>query len=314
LIAWAVATIQWWSYSINSWSWQTETGIVYNGDNIKIQLTSSSAYSSTTTATLHIGGQTWTFSVTTKSAPWWWGGGGWWWGGWPVVKACTIADLICSGTTITGGIYIKKNLVTCEWGNLWMSCDITWIVVQTWNNSGNIFYQTLSPTLSPLFSPELNQAYTYAREIGITTVPSIERANLTGTLIRKHLAKMISNFTINVLNKKPNTWMHCTFEDMQNETSEMKFYAKLACQLWLMGLANDGTPNSNFYPELEVTRAQFGTVLSRALRGNTYNGWWPYYSDHLIALQAAEIMNQINTPEAKELRWYVMLMMMRAAE
>ena len=55
------------------------------------------------------------------------------------------------------------------------------------------------------FSAELNTAYLYAYNIGITTIPTIEKANMTGTLIRQHLAKMISNFAIKQLGKIPNT-------------------------------------------------------------------------------------------------------------
>jgi hypothetical protein len=46
----------------------------------------------------------------------------------------------------------------------------------------------------------------------------------------------------------------------------MKTYIKIACQLGLMGVHV-----SSFAPEEEVTRAQFGTVLSRALWGDKYN-------------------------------------------
>lgn len=69
-----------------------------------------------------------------------------------------------------------------------------------------------------------------------------------------------------------------------------------------MGLDESGRPKSSFDPWAIVTRAQFGTVLSRALRGNTYNGGEPYYQDHLSALQRAEIMKQIDIPQNEELR------------
>jgi len=89
---------------------------------------------------------------------------------------------------------------------------------------------------------------------------------------------------------------------MDTENTEMKFYSKLACQLGLMGLDANGTQVSTFSPNDEVTRAQFGTVLSRTLRGNQYNGGEPFYSNHLDALQKAEIMKHIDAPENKELR------------
>jgi len=54
---------------------------------------------------------------------------------------------------------------------------------------------------------------------------------------------------------------------MNNQSKEMKEYAQLACQLGLMGLQSDGTtPMDQFMPNEVVTRAQFGTVISRMLR------------------------------------------------
>jgi hypothetical protein len=40
-----------------------------------------------------------------------------------------------------------------------------------------------------------------------------------------------------------------------------------------------------FQPLLVVTRAQFGTILSRLLYETTYNGGTPYYAKHLQALK-----------------------------
>lgn len=77
-----------------------------------------------------------------------------------------------------------------------------------------------------------------------------------------------------------------------------------------MGLM--GVDISAFNPEDLVTRAQFGTVLSRALYGDAYNDGEPYYANHLQALKEAKIMNDISSPSASEIRGYVMLMMMRA--
>jgi len=100
---------------------------------------------------------------------------------------------------------------------------------------------------------------------------------------------------------------------MSTESQEMKFYAKLACQLGVMGVNPDGTPASNFNPNGTVTRAEFGTVLSRSLYGNLYDGGAPYYKNHLSALKKSGIMKNI-TASNKEIRGYVMLMLMRASE
>ncbi|MDR3169711.1 MAG: hypothetical protein LBU27_08490 [Candidatus Peribacteria bacterium] len=68
-----------------------------------------------------------------------------------------------------------------------------------------------------------------------------------------------------------------------------------------------------FQPLLIVTRAQFGTILSRLLRQNTYAGGIPYYAKSLQALKDNGIMTQIDRPEEKqELRQWVRLMLMRS--
>jgi hypothetical protein len=72
-----------------------------------------------------------------------------------------------------------------------------------------------------------------------------------------------------------------------------------------------GIDIANFNPNGEVTRAEFGTVLSRALYGTLYNDGQPYYLNHLNALKTNTIITNTN-PDMKELRGYVMLMLMRA--
>jgi hypothetical protein len=70
-----------------------------------------------------------------------------------------------------------------------------------------------------------------------------------------------------------------------------------------------------FRPSDPVTRAEFGTTLSRALNranGNTIEEGTPYYENHLAYLKSEGIMNDISNPSATEVRGYVMLMMMRA--
>lgn len=49
--------------------WTSATGVVNNNDTVKIRLTSSSNYATQVASTLSIGGQNFTFSVTTQNAP-----------------------------------------------------------------------------------------------------------------------------------------------------------------------------------------------------------------------------------------------------
>ncbi|MEI6119154.1 MAG: hypothetical protein WCP92_08385 [bacterium] len=45
------------------------------------------------------------------------------------------------------------------------------------------------------------------------------------------MAKMMTEFTVKIIGKQPNTRILCSFGDTKNETAEMKFYIKIACQL-----------------------------------------------------------------------------------
>ena len=72
-----------------------------------------------------------------------------------------------------------------------------------------------------------------------------------------------------------------------------------------------------FRPNDLVTRAEFGTTLSRALNHDSddlaeMNAANPYYKKHLEYLNKAGIMNNISNPTMVEKRGWVMLMMMRA--
>lgn len=68
-------------------------------------------------------------------------------------------------------------------------------------------------------------------------MPTCSQANMDGTLIRAHAAKMMSNYAMNVLDMEPDTDKVCEFDDMADESAEMQGYAITACQLGLMGLA-----------------------------------------------------------------------------
>ena len=88
-----------------------------------------------------------------------------------------------------------------------------------------------------------------------------------------------------------------------------------SCLLDIMGIDTDGTPLSDFMPNQTVSRAEFGTVLSRMLYGNVNNVSNPRYANHLEALKRNDIMTQIDMPlEREEIRQRVWLMLMRSAK
>jgi hypothetical protein len=105
------------------------------------------------------------------------------------------------------------------------------------------------------------------------------------------------------------------YVDMKNASDEMKFYTKMWCQLEVMWMQPDGvTPMKNFYPEDNVTRAQFWTTLSRLIFGRKFNAEKPHwYSKHLEALKKFGIIKLIN-PTLKETKWFVMIIFKRTRE
>ena len=182
----------------------------------------------------------------------------------------------------------------------------------TTQNSSNS--SSSSKEITVTVDPEILSAYEWAYEYNVTTIPSLDEANPDWPVKRWHLAKMVVNYATNVLwreipEKIPS---ECRWNDWRKdwESEEIKDYAVKSCALWLMWL-----DMPKFLPNLDVTRAQFGTIMSRLLWWKKYAWWTPYYRKHLNALKENNIMTQIENPEKRvELRQWVWLMLMRSAE
>ena len=174
-------------------------------------------------------------------------------------------------------------------------------------------------SLSANYSQEYQDAYNYAYNQWITTVSPIEKANIYGPLTRIAMAKMISNFAINVLWIVPDSSLNCSFADVTEEMDAWYgYWVKKVCQLWIMWISN-WKKSEYFNPKWTVTRWQWATVFSRAL--SKYN--WdtvveisPYYKSHLEYLHSKWIVKDVEIPTAKsvEKRWNVMLMMYRVSK
>lgn len=197
-----------------------------------------------------------------------------------------------TSTTCPDGYSLKNNMCyTCpSW--YFVSNDLTCQIKKT-------------------YSEELKSAYKYAYSLGITTQWTIDDADMNWSLLRSHMAKMIVRYAKQVLwrTNDPNDFQICGFNDIYKETNELQDYIIEACELWLMGINI-----TSFNPNGKVTRAEFGTVLSRALWGNvndTNNK--PYYERHLNALKQVSVMKDISNPSMNEIRWYVMLMLQRSS-
>jgi hypothetical protein len=173
----------------------------------------------------------------------------------------------------------------------------------------SLFAQTVVPfgALAATYSQELQDAYNWAYGKSITTMSSIDNANMYGAITRAELAKMLANWAKDK-GQTPDTSKACTFTDTASVKGDLATAIVEACQLGLMGQGITA-----FRPYDTISRAEFGTALSRALWGDKYEGGTPYYAKHLDALKAAGIMTQIaNAESTKEVRGYVMLMLMRS--
>lgn len=164
----------------------------------------------------------------------------------------------------------------------------------------------LSLYVNAEYTSELQQAYNWAYQKDITTQNTIEKANMKWKITREELAKMISNYSINILWKIPDTTKTCLFSDSNINPDLVQSVIK-SCQLWLMGQWI-----TSFKPKDFVTRAEFWTVLSRVLWWDKNEWWSTYYENHLKALKSEWIMNNVSSPMDNEVRWYVMLMLMRS--
>jgi hypothetical protein len=124
------------------------------------------------------------------------------------------------------------------------------------------------------------------------------------------MAKMLSYYAINVLWQKPDTSKKIKFKDVSNKLDK-KYdnWVTLAYQLWIMWI---NMPRNRFRPNDLVTRWEFATALSRMLYGIA--DWKDrYYSTHLAKLMEEKIITN-DDPMMMELRWYIMIMLMRSAE
>lgn len=227
------------------------------------------------------------YSCPTLPTVWWGGGGGGWSSSLPVspTTTWTTATWVTTTPTPTG--------VTVSTPSGSFTCSIA----------------------NSRFDTEQNSAYLFACTNNITTFRAIENSMVDGMLYRRDMAKMMSNFAMNFLGKKPDMSKSCEFDDLANQDAEMKYYIKTACQLWLMGYKGDGvTQATTFSPDEIVNRAQFGTVLSRLLYGTMYNtdvSSPTWYARHLAALNSANIIKMINMPMMQERRGFVWIMLSR---
>lgn len=176
-----------------------------------------------------------------------------------------------------------------------------------------------SITIAKDYSDEFKNAYKYAYEKWITTTSSIDKANMCWSITRIELAKMVSEFSINVLWLQPNEKINCNFYDIPPDLDKQyNYWVTKVCQLWLMWIYDDWEKADYFNPRKNVTRGQWATILSRAINQAKWRkkitNWDPFYKPHLKYLIANWIIDSYDgpSPNSIEKRWEVMSMMYKA--
>ena len=164
------------------------------------------------------------------------------------------------------------------------------------------------------YSTEFQEAYEFAKWNWITTMPTIQKADMSWKLTRIQMAKMLSQYAINVLWQTPDTSKAAKFKDVTDKRdADYDNGVTLAYQLWIMW---QNMPWNKFRPNDEVSRAEFVTALSRLLYSTSdgeYKSTSKYYVHHMEKLVKEWIITN-DDPKMKERRWYVMIMLMRSAK
>lgn len=244
---------------------------------------------------------------------WWWG----WWGGWENSQSSVKEVVAPQAQTLPQKDLIQTPMSWSQIETVSLKKTLSSLLssyqeshVQD-SDKTTALHAVLESVKMSQETEELKDAYTYAYLRGITTQPSIEKAELNRGLTRAEMAKMMSVFATKVLGKKVVKTDTVQYADVKMD-GDLPGFIQLAYQLQIMGIDAKGNAIENFNPNAEVSRAEFATVLSRVLYGDKYNQEGAdFASKHLNALKDASVLKDTN-PQMKELRGWVMLMLQRA--
>jgi hypothetical protein len=89
---------------------------------------------------------------------------------------------------------------------------------------------------------------------------------------RAEVAKMLSQYATNILGATPDANKDCSAfaKSISSYDKTMQDFMTKSCQLNIMGIKADNSPLKDFMPNNYVTRAEFGTAISRILWGSKY--------------------------------------------
>jgi len=299
--------------TVDLWNWMTQTITWHYGDPIDVPQDptrdwySFAGWSIPFPTTMPAEDQTITAQWTKNQTPqsYWWGGGGWWSS--RVKDNCPNWDF--SNSYYDGKCGEKVSTWSIEDWDDWEDWDD--LDEKRHNAAEEVEYDILK--FDPNYSDEMNQAYQYSYANGITTMDSIDKADMRWSLTRVAMAKMLSKYAINVLWMVPDMTRQNKFVDVSNRLDlQYDSWVTLAYQLWIMWI---NMPNNKFRPYDLVPRSEFVTALSR-MKYNTSDGQYAwtseFYRNHMDLLEKLWIVTNTDS-KMLEVRWYVMLMLLRTS-
>ena len=161
----------------------------------------------------------------------------------------------------------------------------------------------------PQYSSEMLEAFEFASNNWIISASSIHSADMDWYLTRIWMAKILSQFAINIVWMKPDYNKYNTYYDV-SESLDAQYdnWALLAYQLWIMWI-----DTHYFRPYDYVTRAEFATAVSRMVYNTEdWRNNRAYYEPHLNKLRDEWILTNTN-PNRIEKKWLALIILNRIA-
>ncbi len=161
----------------------------------------------------------------------------------------------------------------------------------------------------PQYSSEMQDAFDFAINNWLISASSIRSADMDWYLTRIWMAKILSQFAINIVWMKPDYNKYNTYYDV-SESLDAQYdnWALLAYQLWIMWI-----DTHYFRPYDYVTRAEFATAVSRMVYNTEdWRNNRAYYEPHLNKLRDEWILTNTN-PNRIEKRWLALIILNRIA-
>ena len=161
----------------------------------------------------------------------------------------------------------------------------------------------------PQYSSEMQDAFDFAINNWLISASTIYSADMDWYLTRIWMAKILSQFAINIAWMKPDYNKYNTYYDVSESLDEQyDNWALLAYQLWIMWI-----DTHYFRPYDYVTRAEFATAVSRMVYNTEdWRNNRAYYEPHLNKLRDEWILTNTN-PNRIEKRWLALIILNRIA-